>query len=374
MKMPGTWPLVKGIVTGMALVLVPAAAWVGYVSGRATEEIIHARSTEIPCVRSANAERDNGFLPGCSGEGKAGAQAAMMRFNSLGLRGPDYPRQARKGTFRVLLMGSSNVLGLGVPEEQTLARQLEAQLRRRLKRDVEVINGATNGYHTWQSAIHMHELVDHYRPHLVLFNVMSPTCFIFDTAWASRVVFNSAGDPVRIDRSPLGDGITPPWLNAFFFRDAATFYFLHTVHDQLLRLRAAWAARLSRDPLSRLVESTHRAAAYMQKRVQKSGAVFVGFVHGSGESLRGQFVPAPMNFTTVKLMRSLLPPLNFGRREVNAAVRRSDPLILHLREFDFEPMGDDNHIRPDMNSRWAEVLAERLEKEGLLNRALEARR
>lgn len=363
---------VKGIACGIAAVLAVAGGLLVVRALRPAEGIVHARNTLIPCVRAANATKDHGFLPGCSGESRAGEQAAEMRFNSLGLRGPDYSPRAAKGVLRVLLMGSSNVLGLGVAEELTLGRQLEAQLRRRLKRNVEVINGATNGYYTWQSAIRLHELIDHYHPHLVLFNVMSPTCFIFDTAWAGRVVFNASGDPLRFDRTALGAGRTPAWLNSFFFRDAPTFFFLHTVQDQLMRLRVAWAAKLSGDPLAHLVRATHRALAYMQERTRKSGAVFAAFVHGSSEPVHGQFIPAQMSFATVKFMHSFFPPLSFTRREVNSAVKSPDPLVLHLREFDFEPMEDDNHLRPDMGSRWAEVLAERLEKEGVLARAIGA--
>jgi hypothetical protein len=367
------WLPAKGLLIGTSLLLAPLSLWVLFKMAWPAEGLVPASGTLIPCVRAANGSRDHGFEPGCEGKGRTGAYSAMMRFNSLGLRGPDFPRQPAKGTVRVLLLGSSNVLGLGIAEENTLGNRLEDELRRRLKRKVEVINGATNGYHTWQSAIHLHELVDYYRPHLVLFNVMSPTCFIFDSAWASRVVFNAAGDPVRIDRSLLGEGRTPPWLNAFYFRDAATFYFLHTVHDQLRRLRAAWSAKLAGETLHRLVAATRRGVAYMQERSEKSGAVFAAFIHGSGDPLQGQAVPAQMSYPTVKFMHSFYPPLEFDRLVVNETVQSSKPLILHLKEFKFEPMENDNHLRPEMTSRWAEVLSDYLERQGVLKRLLEAR-
>jgi hypothetical protein len=70
-----------------------------------------------------------------------------FRTNSLGYRGPEVSRRKPPGTFRVVVLGSSNTMGHGVEDEQTYARLLEGWLLERAGpgRRVEVINLAVSG-------------------------------------------------------------------------------------------------------------------------------------------------------------------------------------------------------------------------------------
>jgi GDSL-like Lipase/Acylhydrolase family len=70
-----------------------------------------------------------------------------FRTGSLGYRGPDVSRRKPPGTFRVVVLGSSNTMGHGVNDEQTYARLLEGRLRDRVGpgRRVEVVNMAVSG-------------------------------------------------------------------------------------------------------------------------------------------------------------------------------------------------------------------------------------
>lgn len=70
-----------------------------------------------------------------------------VRFNSLGLRGPEIPPEKRPGVPRVLVLGDSFVEGKQVGEEEVLTAVLERMARER-GRELEVINAGMAGVGT----------------------------------------------------------------------------------------------------------------------------------------------------------------------------------------------------------------------------------
>jgi hypothetical protein len=70
-----------------------------------------------------------------------------FRTNSLGYRGPEIARAKPPGTFRVVVLGSSNTLGHGVEDDEVYPRKLERWLDERAGpgRKVEVVNLAVSG-------------------------------------------------------------------------------------------------------------------------------------------------------------------------------------------------------------------------------------
>ena len=65
--------------------------------------------------------------------------------NSQGYRGPSRPFERPPGTFRILLVGDSYTFGVGMPEEDTIAAQLEDVLEAFSPRAVEVLNFGVPG-------------------------------------------------------------------------------------------------------------------------------------------------------------------------------------------------------------------------------------
>lgn len=71
----------------------------------------------------------------------------VFRTNRLGHRGPEISIPKPKGTFRIIVIGSSNTIGHGVSDDEVYTRGLERWLEQRTpaNRHVEVVNLAVSG-------------------------------------------------------------------------------------------------------------------------------------------------------------------------------------------------------------------------------------
>ncbi len=82
-----------------------------------------------------------------------------FRTNDLGYRGPDISLRKPAGTYRVVVLGSSNTLGQGVDDEEGYVRRLEGWLTTKAEpgQRVEVVNLSASGYALTQR---LHRLVN----------------------------------------------------------------------------------------------------------------------------------------------------------------------------------------------------------------------
>ena len=87
--------------------------------------------------------------------------------NSLGFRDDREVPAEKDGEFRILSLGDSMAVGLGVSGEQTYASQLERLLGHRLSK-VRVINAAVGSYSTWQEVDLLKEKGVQVRPDIVI--------------------------------------------------------------------------------------------------------------------------------------------------------------------------------------------------------------
>lgn len=97
------------------------------------------------------------------------------KFNSLGCRGPDYPMPRPSGTFRILALGDSYTLGVGVHEQDTFTVRLQRLLNNNKYkkqnqgiRTFEVINGGVSGYSTRDERLSYEFKYSRYSPQVVL--------------------------------------------------------------------------------------------------------------------------------------------------------------------------------------------------------------
>ncbi len=92
--------------------------------------------------------------------------SVRYRTNAQGFRGDDFSVARRPGALRIALLGDSFAFGLGVKEQDTLARQLEKDLGAPCP--IEVINFGVLGYSTDQEEALLRKKVLAYAPDLVM--------------------------------------------------------------------------------------------------------------------------------------------------------------------------------------------------------------
>jgi lysophospholipase L1-like esterase len=122
-------PSRKGVVAAMALA---ALLWcgIGYTRslGRAPK----------PQFEGLYSRRPNAHWEDRRGKPEV---VSHIETNELGFRGPSFVRERTPGVPRIVLLGDSNVFGLGVNLDGTLGVQLQQAVQQRLpKRNVEVLN------------------------------------------------------------------------------------------------------------------------------------------------------------------------------------------------------------------------------------------
>lgn len=93
------------------------------------------------------------------------------RINSLGLRGEEFPITKPEGEFRVLFVGDSITLGLGLAEDHTFVRLIHPLLAKALPDyAVRTVNAGCTGYTTWQEADYLENEGLKLSPDLVVLN------------------------------------------------------------------------------------------------------------------------------------------------------------------------------------------------------------
>lgn len=102
-----------------------------------------------------------------------------FRINRWGFRGNDFLERDRGGwrTYRIMVLGDSNTVGIGVAEEDRYTNVLETMLRERYPTvKIEVINLAVQGFETLQEEKIMHRMWTVVDPDLTIvgFSVNDP--------------------------------------------------------------------------------------------------------------------------------------------------------------------------------------------------------
>lgn len=92
-----------------------------------------------------------------------------LAINSRGYRDREYTQRPPPGTLRIALLGDSHVFGLGTEVEDGLPRRLEADLRGRLQRPVEVVNAGVPGYDLPKEVARAAQVLDDYSPDVLVF-------------------------------------------------------------------------------------------------------------------------------------------------------------------------------------------------------------
>ena len=298
-----------------------AAALALYLILSPRRDVYDASQVFTPCLEVPGDGSEHRAKANCRGVSRIGSRHAEMRFNEAGLRDRDYNAKPAKGVYRVLVLGSSNMLGPGIEEGATFPRRLEQSLRA-LGKKAEVINGGMVGYCTAQSSFRLRELLERYSPQLVLYQWVQGACPLFDGAWAPSVELE-AGRPRRIDRSPFDKNGALRSLNSVFFGSPPLFYLWLSAADQWRKAAFSRAYSAPSTPQERAavyMEPTLSFLSFMRSEAKAGGADLAVFSYKM--KLFTQSVPAHFNRLVVRLLSPLIKPIDFGHDEMFAALER----------------------------------------------------
>ncbi|MBX3414283.1 MAG: SGNH/GDSL hydrolase family protein [Pirellulales bacterium] len=127
--------------------------------------------------------------------------SVLAEVNNLGLRGPDVAEEKPDATRRVLILGDSFTFGVGVRDEDTFARRLEADLNREAPSGerIEVINAGVQGYNTRDEVLYLEREWLRLAPDLVII------VFYLNDAYEDRTFLNM-GEALGVYVEPYGLG------------------------------------------------------------------------------------------------------------------------------------------------------------------------
>jgi hypothetical protein len=247
-------------------------------------------------------------------------QLMEYRFNSSGYRDDTDFEAKSPGTYRIVMVGTSVAAGFRVPEEQTMAALLPAELSRRTGRKVEVYNQALPLRSTNSISRNFHEALAA-NPDMILW-VVSP----LDISYSSSTVRRDEGEPAN-PQSGTWDFIKSVFSTESFNASMATI-FSHTRTAILLK-------DLLYESPSQYVRSSLMGADYNKEFLQRrssaewerelkefdrSAGEIVGQARKAGVPLAAVLVPdrtqaamismmdeCPKGFDPYKLDRELRP-------------------------------------------------------------------
>ncbi|MEK6579155.1 MAG: hypothetical protein AABZ55_08005, partial [Bdellovibrionota bacterium] len=147
-------------------------------------------------------------------------QGVSIQTNSYGFRNREFNIKKPKNTYRIFVLGNSNILGWGVPESKTLTRLLDQRLnlpnhRWRRFKNIEIINAAVADYRLEQQLFSFLIELSKYEPDSILlglsiedartvtqhrFNPLTRTSYLlaFVRAWGTSLVSALKSEASRI--------------------------------------------------------------------------------------------------------------------------------------------------------------------------------
>lgn len=112
----------------------------------------------------------------------------VEKFNSKGIRGPEYPYKKDDNEFRILILGDSFAEGYVVEFTDLFSEVLKRQMNKLSEKFIEVINAGTGGYSTDQELLYFSTLGKLYDPDLtiLMFHKNDPKYNVRDNYWRGR--------------------------------------------------------------------------------------------------------------------------------------------------------------------------------------------
>ena len=101
---------------------------------------------------------------------KPQARFGKISVNSKGFRGKEFSEEKKSNTFRIIALGDSCTLGVGIADDETYAAVLENILDKyaRSTKNYEVINAGVAGYSSLQGLRYLKTEIMKYNPDMII--------------------------------------------------------------------------------------------------------------------------------------------------------------------------------------------------------------
>ena len=270
------------------------------------------------------------------------ALGADLRTNRDGFRGPDREVRKAPGTLRIALIGDSHAFGYGVDHAASMGEVLARELGVSLRRPVEVMNFAVNGYNSLQQLAVLRHFALRHSPDVVVLvpsnNDDEPSSF------ASRAGYLIAR-PEDADLPPPPPRPRPASALAVLAERA-----LALASRSLVRVRSAHAG--SATDTDALIDATPVPAA-LRSAVETPLREMIRLSRRHGAAV----VLAP--FAGPLEWRHMLRELAGGE---NVPLVELLPLLHEARDWqevlDRFGLGWDPHLGAEAHARWGDALAQ----------------
>jgi GDSL-like Lipase/Acylhydrolase family len=158
--------------------------------------------------------RGYALLPSASGQYTAGGHSAKIRINERGFRDGPYA-EALRSDLRILALGDSFTLGLGVDSVYPWPKQLELLLRPDFGPRANVVNAGVPGYSARQMRQTGEEVIPELQPRIVVFGMNVETYWRVESPYVYRggqLVSTSFLTQVTVGRRGLYLSRTGEWV------------------------------------------------------------------------------------------------------------------------------------------------------------------
>lgn len=199
--------------------------------------------------------------------GKYKKYAVNLKFNSEGLRGPEYPYTKKQGEYRILILGDSFAEGDVIEFKNLFSEELKRKLNKNLLNYYEVINAGVCGYSTDQELLFFVSRGRKYNPDLTILMIFyndvwfnTQTC---ELSGYHKPMFVIKGDDILLTNVPvhksgsIGFGKNPEQTKLEAFEKIKTFLLTHSnsyrlairlIKSNSYLLKLAIKLRLARRP------------------------------------------------------------------------------------------------------------------------------
>mgnify|MGYP003342302137 FL=1 len=199
---------------------------------------------------------------------------------------------------------------------------------------------------------------------ILIYHLSVPTYFLFDSIWESRLIKDSSGDPLAIDRSIFSDSSYFRSLNPFLYRHVNIFLYLHSLHEQLRRLVFSWRLK-GKAPAQQaeiISAATIRALRYMNHITELEGAKFFAYFHNSNEQIFGGYVPEVLHRNAAIFISALMPE---SPPIVRIVQKLMETMEFPVRMIQFEHAQDrtipgEVHLNPVGLAAWEKAIRAKL--------------